>query len=112
MSEDYRKNLSTKQQQMLEHIQRAKQLGQTLSDYCREHGLKQKALYNYHWLLRKKGIIKPSADTPSFVKVKTPTNRPPSPGIICTIYFPNGIHMQVNSHDNSLFTLLHQVQSL
>lgn len=109
MPEKPHTSLSAKQQEMLEHIQHAKQQGQSLSHYAREHGLNQKALYNYHWVLRKKGLLESTTGTPSFVKV-TKTKKPAFATSV-TIYFPNGIQLQVNDH-TALPMLLQQVQSL
>lgn len=115
MSEVRAVNHTTKQQQMLEHIQRAQQLGQSLSDYAREHGLSPKALYNYHWLLRQKGLLQAASDSAPFVKV-TPTllqsRLSSATAMTCHIYFPNGIRIQVDVDDNLLSTLFQQVQSL
>lgn len=112
MSEDPTVNHATKQQQMLEHIQRAKQRGQSLAQYAKAQGLNKKALYNYHWLLKKKGLLAQSTDTPSFVKVTTTGKHPASLGMRCRIVFPNGIHVELSDFADNLPALLHQVQSL
>lgn len=113
MSENHNVNLPPKQQQMLEHIQRAKQLGQSLSDYARQHGVNKKALYNYHWLLRKKGLLETPTDTPLFVKVNTKPKPHAVRGVNCRIVFPNGIQIEVHEQSiTDLSGLLQQVQSL
>ena len=112
MSEKQPIALTEKQQQWLEHINLAKQQGQPLGDYAKQHGLSRKALYHYHWLLKKKGVFESTATTAPFVKV-IPTKKPASPTCVSvTIYFPNGIHVQVQGVERALSTVLHQVQLL
>ena len=111
MTDKQGKTLTLKQQQMLDHIQSAKQLGQSFSHYAKEHGLNEKALYNYHWVLRKKGLFGESTGVQPFVKITNP-KRPAHNNITATIYFPNGIHVDILAQDNTLATILQQVQSL
>ena len=112
MPENHPVKLSAKQQQMLKHIQRANDQGQSLSEYAKQHDLNKKALYNYHWMLRKKGLLEASTEPPAFVKV-TPAPRPKSAaGVTWRIYFPNGIHVQIDGDEKALSGLLQRVYSL
>lgn len=109
MQKDGNAKLSAKQQHMLEHIQRASQQGQRLSDYAEQHALNKKALYNYHWLLRKKGLLE-TPEKPPFIRITATPEK--TLAIVYRIYFPNGIYVEIDGRDAGLSGLLKQVQSL
>lgn len=109
MQEHSTVKLSAKQQQMLEHLRRANQQGQRLREYAELHGLSLKAMYQYQWLLRKKGLLGVPEQLP-FIRVSTAPTK--SVGVCCRIFFPNGIHVAVDGDGTALFALLQQVQSL
>ncbi len=103
-------HLTQKQQYWLEHIQQAHATGQSLSDYAAQHDLRLKALYQYRWLLRKKGVLDEADQAPAFVKVSPPVV--PIPQTTVTVHFPNGIRVELAGHAPALSALLTQVQSL
>lgn len=109
MADQKKYKVTSKQQLMIDHIKNAKSKGQTLSAYATTHGLNKKELYNYHWLLRKKGLLQDD-ETP-FVKI-APANQTITPETTLIICFANGIQGQVNTTHASLGKLLQQVQSL
>lgn len=109
MADRQRSKITSKQQQMIDHINNAKSKGQTISAYATSHGLSKKELYNYHWLLRKKGLLQD--DEKPFVRIVPEIQNTPLDTTI-TICFANGIQVQVNTDHASLGKLLQQVQSL
>jgi hypothetical protein len=110
MSAEKNANLTEKQRYWLNHIQQAKASGQSLSDYAAEHALRLKALYQYRWLLRKKGMLDEISESPAFVKVTPPVV--PVPQTKVTVHFPNGIRVELAGHGPALSALLMQVRSL
>jgi hypothetical protein len=111
MSSDTLTTLTTKQQYWLDHIQQAKSDNQSLSAYAQQHALDLKAMYHYHWLLRKRGFIDSLKKPSPFIKVTRPANaKAPTSLSVVTLLFPNGIRLEVPAAD--LLTLLQQVQSL
>lgn len=102
--------LTEKQQYWLDHIQQAKTQKQSLSDYARQHTLNLKALYNYQWLFRKKGVLGHTSQSSNFVKVTGKIT--PTPILTMTLLFPNGIRMEIGGKESDLSTLLNQVYSL
>ena len=63
--------LTEKQRYWLKHITTAQSQNLSLSQYARQHDLSPKALYNWHWLLKSKGIMNHTA-VRSFVPVVHP----------------------------------------
>jgi hypothetical protein len=55
------KGLTEKQQHALEHVERARSAGMSLSDYARAHGVEVRPIYDSMAALRKKGLLTPSA---------------------------------------------------
>jgi hypothetical protein len=110
MSSETGTRLTDKQQYWHDHIQQAKTNQQSLSDYAHQHELNLKALYHYHWLLRKKGLLDAPSQTPAFVKVAQSTK--PTQHSTFTIHFPNGISVELTSIDHALPALLDQVSAL
>ena len=103
-------SLTKKQQYWHDHIQQAKASNETLSDYANQHGLDVKALYNYRWLLRRKGLLGQSTVSPAFVKVTQPAT--PVQHATVTIRFPNGMRVDVSARHDDFPLLLNQVKRL
>ena len=55
------KGLTEKQRRALEHVERARSAGMSLSDYARAHGVEVRPIYDSMVALRKKGMLTPSA---------------------------------------------------
>jgi len=53
------KDLTDKQQRALEHVERARGAGMTLSDYARAEGVEVRPIYDSMVALRKKGMLTP-----------------------------------------------------
>jgi hypothetical protein len=53
------KDLTDKQQRALEHVERARSAGMTLSDYARAEGVEVRPIYDSMVALRKKGMLTP-----------------------------------------------------
>ena len=51
------KGLTEKQQRALEHVERARSAGMSLSDYARAHGIEVRPIYDSMAALRKKGML-------------------------------------------------------
>jgi hypothetical protein len=79
------KGLTEKQQRALEHVQRARSAGVSLSDYARAHGVEVRPIYDSMVALRKKGMLSaPAPGTESaFVAVRVRSSSeasvPPTP---------------------------------
>jgi hypothetical protein len=79
------KGLTEKQQRALEHVERARSTGMSLSDYARAQGVEVRPIYDSMAALRKKGMLTPTtARTESaFVAVRVRSRSgvaaPPSP---------------------------------
>jgi hypothetical protein len=111
MASDTSATLTEKQQYWLSHIQQAKSANQSLSAYAQQHALDLKAMYNFHWLLRKRGLLESPEQPSQFIKVIPPVKtKTPVPVSVVTLLFPNGIRLEVPAAD--LPTLLQQVHSL
>ena len=110
MSSEFKPRLTPKQQYWLEHIQRAKADRHAFTDYAREHSLDLKALYNYHWLLRKKGLLDTVVPAVNFIQVSRQINEVSIPQ--CSIDFPNGVRVAVTVNDDTLLSVLKQVAAL
>jgi hypothetical protein len=55
------KGLTDKQQRALEHVERARSAGMSLSDYARAQGVEVRPIYDSMAALRKKGMLTASA---------------------------------------------------
>jgi hypothetical protein len=110
MSAENSIHLTDKQQYWLDHIRQAQASDQSLRQYAHEQALSLKALYQYRWLLRKKGVLNEVAEAPAFVKVAPPVA--PAPYATVTVQFPNGIRVELTGYDQALPGLLTQVHSL
>ncbi len=55
------KGLTEKQQRALEHVERARSVGMSLSDYARAQGVEVRPIYDSMGALRKKGMLTPTA---------------------------------------------------
>ena len=66
------KGLTDKQQLALEHVERARSAGMSLSDYARAHGVEVRPIYDSMAALRKKGMLTPAAarEQSAFVSVR------------------------------------------
>ncbi len=110
MSAENNAHLTKKQQYWLDQIQQAESSNQTLRQYAQQQALSLKALYQYRWLLRKKGVLDETDQEQPFVKVSPPVV--PIPQTTVTVHFPNGIRVELAGHAPALSALLSQVQSL
>lgn len=102
-------NLTKTQRYWLDHIQQAHASGQGLSDYAAQHRLRLKALYQYRWLFRKRGVLDERKQTMAFVKVRPAAVPQPAPVIV---HFPNGIRVELTDPGPALSALFTQVSSL
>ncbi len=89
-----RTQLTDKQRQALEHVERARSSGMKLSDYARAQGVGVRAIYDSMVALRKKGVLtRPAASGRSaFVAVRVKPVLQPAPmsgistsGLICRL---------------------------
>ena len=82
--------LTEREQQTLEHLQKAQELGSSLNEYCAAFGLEVKKLYVMKKQLVRKGVLppargkvevaKPTAQPSAFVPVRiVPSGSPPAP---------------------------------
>lgn len=113
MSSNTLTTLTKTQQFWLDHIQQAKSGNQSLSAYAQQHALDLKALYNFHWLLRKRGLLGSSEQPSQFIKVIPPVKtKTPVAVSVVTLLFPNGIRLEVAARADNVIALLKQVHSL
>ena len=63
------KPLTEKQRYWMNHITTAQSQNLSLSQYASEHSLPLKALYNWHWLLKSKGLLGAEMSPKPFVPV-------------------------------------------
>ena len=79
------KGLTEKQRRALEHVERARSAGMSLSDYARAQGVEIRPIYDSMAALRKKGMLIPSAPRAesAFVAVRvrsrSEVSAPPTP---------------------------------
>ena len=95
-------SLNEREQQTLEHLQKAQELGSSLAEYASVFGLEVKELYAMKQQLVRKGILPPTrgkteeaekAEKPSpFVAVRVVPTLPaaPSPMATCRLTHPSG----------------------
>lgn len=82
------KALSPRQQEYLEHVHRAEELGISLREYADAQGLKVKDIYNVKRQLVKKGVLgTPTAATADFVAVRIAD---PGGAVVCRLRHPSG----------------------
>jgi hypothetical protein len=70
--------LTDKQRRALEHVERARSAGMTLSGYARSQGFGVRAIYDSMVALRKKGVLAPATgdDRSAFVAVRVAPTMP------------------------------------
>jgi hypothetical protein len=96
----------------LDHIHKAKSKDQSLADYAKQHSLNLKAFYNYHSILRQKGLLtNTDKNESSFVAIET-VDSSSRPGKTLTVVFPNGIRIEISDGNRHLSDILNKVQSL
>ena len=94
-------SLTEREQQTLEHLQKAQDLGSSLAEYASAFGLEVKELYAMKQQLVRKGVLPPTrgkteeaekTDKPSpFVPVRVvPSALPPSSMAMCRLMHPSG----------------------
>jgi len=77
-------DLTDKQRQPLEHVERARSQGLKLSDYAQAHGVSARAIYDGLPALRRKGILpggRPSSKSP-FVAVRVEPRPVPATPVV------------------------------
>jgi|SRR5579863_3580197 hypothetical protein len=81
--------LTALQRQALEHVQRARSQGMTLSDYARAQGISVRQVYDAAAQLRRKGLlpVAPAAAKQKFVALKVMA---PSARCVCRIVGAGG----------------------
>ena len=88
------KELTDKQREALEHVERARVAGMRISDYARAQGIGVRSIYDSMVALRKKGLLRPQSAVgkSAFVAVRVrpaspsaPISEPPSAGLICRL---------------------------
>ena len=72
-------SLTKKQRFWLNHIQSAQSQGLSLSRYASQHDLSLKALYNWRWLLKRKGLMDNASPQPFVPVVQQPIIHRPRP---------------------------------
>jgi hypothetical protein len=78
------KGLTQKQQRALEHVERARSAGMSLSDYARAQGVEVRPIYDSMVALRKKGMLRPtgphteSAFVAVRVRLRSEVSAPPT----------------------------------
>jgi hypothetical protein len=83
------KGLTDKQQRAMEHVERARSAGMSLSDYARAEGVEVRPIYDSMAALRKKGVLTPtvpraeSAFVAVRVRARSEVSAPPAPTIAC-----------------------------
>lgn len=85
-------NLPEGLRRWLDHIQVCERSGQRIHDYAREHGLKQKSLYNAKTRLIKRGIL-PQSKPVTFERVEVASN---SPRFGIRVQIPNGLVVELD----------------
>lgn len=77
-------DLTDKQRQALEHVERARSQGMKLSDYAQAHGVSARAIYDGLAALRRKGVLprsRPSSKSP-FVAVRVAPRAVPATPVV------------------------------
>jgi len=89
-------SLTEREKTALEHLQKAQELGSTLTEYCAAFGVERNALYAIKQQLVKKGVI-PGRDrepatkaSSSFVPVRIVPSSPRSTAVACRLVHPSG----------------------
>ncbi|MGH8602360.1 MAG: IS66 family insertion sequence element accessory protein TnpA [Gammaproteobacteria bacterium] len=104
-------NLPEGLRRWLDHIQASERSGQRIHEYAREHGLKQKSLYNAKTRLIKRGILKSRSKPVTFERVEVASN---SPRFGIRVQMPNGlvVELDVGFDAGGLGDLLRAVKAL
>jgi predicted glutamine amidotransferase len=99
MSDQKIELLTASQQLWLNHLQRCEAQGQSLSAYAKAEGLDLKALYNWRFRLKKKGILEDfsSATTPALRFQKVVVATEPVRGGEIRFRWPNGRVLEFDS---------------
>ena len=81
------------QRQSLEHLERARGEGLSVSAYARAHGIPAQQIYDTVGRLRRRGDLndKPSKRRDKFIKVKISASAPLSSTAVCRMLIPGGL---------------------
>lgn len=103
-------NLPEGLRRWLDHIQACESSGQRIHEYAREHGLKQKSLYNAKTRLIKRGILRSRSRPVTFQRVEVARE----PAFGCRVRLPNGlvVELDVGFDAGGLGDLLRVVKAL
>lgn len=79
-------DLTVKQRQALEHVERARSQGMKLSDYARSHSVSARAIYDAMAALRHKGVLPRgrASSKSAFVAVRVTSSTVPSTPVVHT----------------------------
>ena len=89
-------SLTERESQALQHLQKAQELGSTLTEYCSAFGVEVKELYAIKQQLVRRGVLpgrsKTEAGEPAnpFVPVRIVPSAPASNGVACRLVHPSG----------------------
>jgi hypothetical protein len=88
--------LTDRERQYLEHVQRAHSRGQSLAQYCRDAEIKVQDLYSARQQLMRKGVLPVSEGSPrsdrrrDFLPVRVAAPSSASLGMVCRLRHPSG----------------------
>jgi hypothetical protein len=88
--------LTDRERQYLEHVQRAHSRGQSLAQYCRDAEIKVQDLYSAKQQLMRKGALPVAGASPrpdkrsDFLPVRVAAPASASSGIVCRVRHPSG----------------------
>ena len=81
------------QRQAVEHVERARSQGMTLSDYARSQGISARRIYDATAQLRRRGVLsrRTAAAGGKFVAVQVVAPIAASRGAVCRVLVPGGL---------------------
>jgi hypothetical protein len=89
-------SLTEREKTALEHLQKAQELGATLTEYCAAFGVERNSLYAMKKKLVKKGALSsrtretPDKSSNPFVPVRIVPSSPRSTAVACRLVHPSG----------------------
>ena len=111
------KPLTEKQRYWMNHITTAQSQKLSLSRYASQHNLPLKALYNWHWLLKSKGLVGAEMSAKPFVPVvrehQPNPNKAHNAGYVnVTLSFANNTQVDIQVNTTDLGGVLAMVKAL